>query len=61
MKNEFKEGQELEFNIYGSKLVGKYISMLNDEIVRVKVLSSAELVHDLGGIASVNVAFLVNN
>ncbi len=61
MKTEFQEGQKLEFNIYGSKLIGKYISMINEEVIKVEVLSSASLIHDLGGVASVNIAFLVEN
>ncbi len=55
----FKEGQELEFEIYGTQLKGEYLSMIEEKVIKIKVTYDSSEVTDIGCTANVHQSFLV--
>lgn len=58
---EFTEGQELEFDVYGYKVKGTYISMIDKRVLKIKVTYDESEVTPIGCTANVNQSFIVKH
>jgi len=54
-----KKGQELEFEVYGNKIKGKYLSMIKEKVIKIEVTYDSSGVTDIGCTANVHQSFLV--
>jgi hypothetical protein len=57
--NNFKSGEELNFNIYGVRIKGKFMSMKDDNVILVSVISDTSGVLVKGEITKLNKRFLL--
>lgn len=57
----FIVGQEYEFNVYGYKLTGKYLSMIADKVVKIEVVFDETESTDVGCTANVDESFLIRS
>ena len=55
----FKEGQELEFEVYGNQVKGKYLSMIEEKVIKIEVTYDSSEVTEVGCTANVHQSFLV--
>lgn len=56
----FKEGQELEFNVYGNKIKGKFLSFVSDDVIKIEVTFDSLLgASEIGCTSDINQSFLV--
>jgi hypothetical protein len=55
----FKEGQELEFDVYGTQVKGKYLSMIEEKIIKIEVTYDSSEVTEVGCTSNVHQSFLV--
>lgn len=54
----FEKGQELHFNIYGSILEGKFLSMIDESNIEIEVTFDEDNVSKIGCSENVNISFL---
>lgn len=55
----FKEGQELEFDIYGTNVKGKFVSMIDEKVIKIEVTYDSTEVTEVGCTSNVHKSFLV--
>jgi hypothetical protein len=55
----FKEGQELEFDVYGTQIKGKYLSMIDEKVIKIEVTYDSSEVTEVGCTLNVHQSFLV--
>ncbi len=55
----FTEKQELEFNVNGTKVTGKYLSMIAENVIQIEVTFDESEVTEVGCSANVHQSFLV--
>ena len=53
-----KKGQELEFNCYGTRITGKYVSR-KGTLLRIRVTYDSSYVYDVSKLNAVDKCFLV--
>ncbi len=59
MKKKFKKGQELTFDVYGTKIMGKFISFEANDLVKIEVTYDGIGVCAVGEISTINKKYLV--
>ena len=57
---KYKVGQELEFDVYGNQVKGKFISMLNDKVITIEVTYDSLENTEIGCTANVNESFILH-
>lgn len=56
----FEKGQELEFEIYGNQVKGKFLSFIAERVIKIEVTYDSTEVTEVGCTANVHQSFLVN-
>lgn len=57
---EFKQGDKLEFDCYGTKIIGRYIKYSEVGTIWIIVISDSSGVYEEGEEAQISKGFLVN-
>jgi len=55
----FKQGQELDFDVYGTKIKGKYLSMIKKKTMKIEVIYDSSEVVEVGCSTNIHQSFLV--